>query len=328
MAFTGAARIVVAQTFILVDPNGVIVATLTNQPPGQYVNIGGDALLIQHNDPAVTDSFLFWTQLGNTNGVGNEEIVLSGPEAIGDAGVPPALVLSRFNATKIAQIQGATNFNVITQKVTTGVAGPALSLNATSGNISLDAPAGISLDALAGGVGAVLHLDTTKTVALGDLSNFSPAFTMDGPTGDIQFDTNSNIDFFDGPGNYRGRIYGVSFHSTQAAATVNTNGADQILATVNLPNAPLGGVIVASVMATASVIVGGQYKVIIYIDGGAAGPQAWASSAVAGTLITGSVTFHFPVGAGTHTASVAVNGPAGAYSSLGFLYSVSATYYR
>lgn len=86
MAFTGAATVVVAQTFILYDPNGVISAQLTTGvAPYNF-----DAFTFYHRDAATSDSRLDWSHGGG----GNEHLALRGPA---DAGVPdggPTLDLS------------------------------------------------------------------------------------------------------------------------------------------------------------------------------------------------------------------------------------------
>lgn len=81
MAFTNAATIVVAQVFELLDPNGVIVASLGSGTGGGFPFGGAfSQLAMFHNDPNTTDSSLAWTQSGAT---GTEIVRLEGPSSAG-----------------------------------------------------------------------------------------------------------------------------------------------------------------------------------------------------------------------------------------------------
>lgn len=110
------AVLVSSNQFELVDPvTGLVVATLGPSPPAVFLN--GDALIMNHNDPATTDSYLAWTQ-PNSYGAGIEGVMLQGPEKVGALGVGAILMLSVGNvvaAPKRAEIIGANEilFNVV-----------------------------------------------------------------------------------------------------------------------------------------------------------------------------------------------------------------------
>lgn len=91
MAFTGAATTVIAQTFILQDPNGVIVAQLGASDASLALN--GDSLQMKHNDVLTSDSSLTWTQPASF-GAGLEAVWLQGPEVAGGVGIGAFLQLS------------------------------------------------------------------------------------------------------------------------------------------------------------------------------------------------------------------------------------------
>lgn len=79
MAFTGAATTVVAQTFILQDPNGIIVANFASG--GGFGGGTAPALNFLHHDVLTSDSQLWWSQVTGAGGgsPGVENLVISGP---------------------------------------------------------------------------------------------------------------------------------------------------------------------------------------------------------------------------------------------------------
>lgn len=97
MAFTGAATVVVAQVFELLDPNGVIAATLATGTAPFGTGAPTDGLTLFHRDAATTDSELGWTHPGIA---GNESAFLQGPVSAGGAADNrPVLLLQREPAT-------------------------------------------------------------------------------------------------------------------------------------------------------------------------------------------------------------------------------------
>lgn len=95
MAFTGAATVVVANIFQLVDINGNIVGSLGNGPGGVALPGNGpfSTLAMKHLDPVTSDSSLSWTQNGAT---GTEAVRLEGPvSAAGAEDNRPQITLYR-----------------------------------------------------------------------------------------------------------------------------------------------------------------------------------------------------------------------------------------
>lgn len=89
MAFTSAATTVVANTFVLVDPNGIIIANFgANSQYGSASNLN-----FLHNDPLTRDSFLHWSKVGEL-AAGSEELRISGPNSAGSPGGGPQISFS------------------------------------------------------------------------------------------------------------------------------------------------------------------------------------------------------------------------------------------
>lgn len=84
MAFSSAATVVVANQFNLIDPNGIIIATLGTSAAG------ANNLNFLHNDPLTSDSFLHWSKVGEL-AAGVEELRLSGPKTTGVPGGGPQM---------------------------------------------------------------------------------------------------------------------------------------------------------------------------------------------------------------------------------------------
>lgn len=110
MAFTGAAASVVAQQFILIDPNGVIVGNFGTAPGTQF-------LTFLHNDTLTTDSVITWTNPTLT-APGIEYVELAGPKAVAEPGgtTPPSLRLSDINGVHNAQLYGASEIDLTTSE--------------------------------------------------------------------------------------------------------------------------------------------------------------------------------------------------------------------
>jgi hypothetical protein len=148
VAFQNAATIVVAQIFQLIDPSGVIVGNF--QATGGPV--AGPTLSFLHNDSLTTDSFLFWSEQGQGGfGTGSEELYLSGPEGVGQVGVPPALVLGRDAAgVKNAGLQGFTEGFLIGSNAA-GTATSEIDIHGSTSSIDIFANVSALRDATAAG---------------------------------------------------------------------------------------------------------------------------------------------------------------------------------
>lgn len=287
MAFTGAATVVVAQTFEIVDPTGVIVAIF-----GQST-LGSNSLLFKHNDVLTTDSFLFWSD-PTTLGAGQEEIVLSGPETVGATGAPPQIALAKLTAGKRIRASSTNQLDLATETV------------AAVANQSL------LLDGVA------------NSMYLGELTSFNGVLSI--VTGDIQLSTDSTVELFSAAGVTRGKVYGVTFHQASWAGAVNVTVAPVVLATINLPNAPVAGAtaVISFSVSCALLLDGTSISVYCDVDTVVQNPVTEFQPGIAVTTAACKAqlagTVQVSVGTGTHTVRLLANVSAtnNSWSARGF----------
>jgi len=257
MAFEGAASTVVAQEFVLIDPNGVQVGEFGQDP------FGRPGLLFNHNDVLTTDSFLSWTQAG----AGTESLFLVGPEGVGQAGQPPSLILSRSPGQKVAALQSVNLVQLIAEASPPDATGTSISINGVSHNVTTVA--------------------NTET----------------------KFDSN---------GNSRGSGYGLTFFDALLAANVVSNGAQQVILTINIPSGLVTNVIDVSFYATILVNAAVLGTAQIFVDGAPQLPVADVAIAAIGTQITVSASRAFGVTLGVaHTVTLTYAAAAGAHTTIG-----------
>lgn len=290
MAFTGAATTVIAQTFILQDPNGVVVAILgANTQEANNLS-----LLLKHNDVLTTDSYLYWTD-PTRFGAGIEEVILAGPKLVTSPGVAPSLILARSSpGPELIQLQGAEQINLVTQTDAGAVAGPFLLMDA----------------------GNAANPYIAMGLAVGGLT-----VDMDQVSQQISISTDGNVELFNDAGIYRGRFYGVTRHEASlSGANVPSTVAAGILLTIVLPNCTVAGAW-ADISFTAAwlcqVAPANSLNLQIRVNGALVTPLAYTqnnANTVAGTA-TLRKTFAMPIG--VNTIDLVEYGGAATYAILG-----------
>jgi len=165
MAFEGAASTVVAQEFVLIDPNGVQVGEFGQDP------FGRPGLLFNHNDVLTTDSFLSWTQAG----AGTESLFLVGPEGVGQAGQPPSLILSRSPGQKVAALQSVNLVQLIAEASPPDATGTSISIDGVSHDVTTVANTETKFDSNGQARGRSYGIDFTEAYYNGPAFNTTVA---------------------------------------------------------------------------------------------------------------------------------------------------------
>ena len=302
MAFSSAATIIYAYTFNLVDPNGIITGQLTQgSDPTSFPNSASyNGLEMLHNDVATTDSSLRWTHPGTA---GVEYVQLAGPQTVGAGGNRLRLNLAMIpgSFTRIFMDAARPDGAVDAQAARITLTG---ANNATQRSISLTE-----------GGSSIQLTDNPPTVQL-QAANAANAHVIlqagGGAVVDVRQDGTLSIDATSIPlttgGASRGSIYGVSFHQASiAAATTNITIAQVVLATINLPDAPVtGAMAVVSFSALVHLLIDGD-DLVVYcdVDGTVQNPVTAIQTGLAVTTAAfntqTSGTVQVSVGVGTHT---------------------------
>lgn len=261
MAFTGAATTVVAQTFILQDPNGVVAAIFStgNGTHGPFTSTFS-ALDMFHRDVATTDSSLTWTD-GNAP-LGNESVTLTGPVDAGGGTYRPY-------------------FSVFRSSPGLGVTTRArMEAGAPSGIQVFEADAFIDVSAsgVAGGTFIRLH---------------SPGgFHVDNDQLPIDYRASATNDT-------RGSIYGATFDSAALGASPNLLIAPQFLITVNELVYPGGGYLDISWTIDLQCLIAGTLALCdIFVNGVVASPVITCNDGILNARHTYSSRVLYPVAVG------------------------------